>query len=210
MKILFYGDSITDAGRDGRSPLTVLGYGYPLFIGASLMTKYPGQFTFDDTGVSGNRIVDLYSRIKTDCWNRKPDVISILIGVNDVWHEVAAKNGVEADRFEKVYRMLIEDTLKVLPDVKLILMEPFILDSSVTAGNWELFYTEVRKRAEITEKLAKEYNLVFVPLQQMLTDACKIQPAEYWLADGVHPAPAGRQLIANAWIDAFEKNILGK
>lgn len=210
MKILFYGDSITDAGRDGRSPLTALGYGYPLFIGTELMVKYPGQFTFEDTGVSGNRIVDLYARIKADCWNRKPDVISILIGVNDVWHEAAVQNGVEADRFEKVYRMIIEDTRKVLPDVKFILMEPFILDSSVTKDNWEYFNTEVKKRAEATERVAKEYGLTFVPLQQILTDACKIQPAEYWLSDGVHPAPAGRKLIADAWIKAFEKDILGK
>ncbi|MBR4942505.1 MAG: hypothetical protein IKZ28_00600, partial [Clostridia bacterium] len=113
MRILFYGDSITDAGRNREEWGTEASFGcgyvkyaYPELqkLGCEVINR----------GISGNRVVDLYARIKVDCWNFKPDLISILIGVNDVWHELYGENGVEIDRFEKVYRMLIEDTLKKL------------------------------------------------------------------------------------------------
>ena len=128
MKILFYGDSITDAGRDRNNlkGLSGLGFGYVRSLADKLIGENPNKYDVVNTGISGNRIVDLYSRIKADCWNFEPDLISILIGVNDVWHEVGHKNGVELDRFEKVYRMLIEDTKKRLPNVKMMLLEPFV------------------------------------------------------------------------------------
>ena len=135
MKILFYGDSITDAGRDRETELRLddYGSGYVKYVVESLLAN---GYTFEDLvnrGISGNRVVDLYARIKVDCWNHNPDLISILIGVNDVWHEIEGKNGVELDRFEKVYRMLIEDTKAKLPNVKILIMEPFILKGAATA-----------------------------------------------------------------------------
>ena len=166
MKILFQGDSITDAGRN-REQLC-LGKGYPVMIGGELGAHFPGKYTFDNKGVSGNRIVDVYARIKVDCWNLEPDVISLLIGVNDVWHEFGNKNGVEPERFEKVYRMLIEDTKAKLPNIKFMLMEPFVLPGRATEAAWEDFSGTVYQLAEIVQKLAKEYNLSFVPLQEKL------------------------------------------
>lgn len=206
MKILFQGDSITDAGRN-REQLC-LGKGYPVMIGGELGAHFPGKYTFDNKGVSGNRIVDVYARIKVDCWNLEPDVISLLIGVNDVWHEFGNKNGVEPDRFEKVYRMLIEDTKAKLPNIKFMLMEPFVLPGRATEAAWEDFSGTVYQLAEIVQKLAKEYNLSFVPLQEKLNVACKLCPPEYWLGDGVHPTAAGHRLISDAWLEVFHKEIV--
>lgn len=206
MKILFQGDSITDAGRN-REQLC-LGKGYPVMIGGELGAHFPGKYTFDNKGVSGNRIVDVYARIKVDCWNLEPDVISLLIGVNDVWHEFGNKNGVEPERFEKVYRMLIEDTKAKLPNIKFMLMEPFVLPGRATEAAWEDFSGTVYQLAEIVQNLAKEYNLSFVPLQEKLNAACKLCPPEYWLADGVHPTAAGHRLISDAWLEVFHKEII--
>lgn len=206
MKILFQGDSITDAGRN-REQLC-LGKGYPVMIGGELGAHFPGKYTFDNKGVSGNRIVDVYARIKVDCWNLEPDVISLLIGVNDVWHEFGNKNGVEPERFEKVYRMLIEDTMAKLPNIKFMLMEPFVLPGRATEAAWEDFSGTVYQLAEIVQKLAKEYNLSFVPLQEKLNAACKLCPPEYWLGDGVHPTAAGHRLISDAWLEVFHKEIV--
>ena len=205
MKILFYGDSITDAGR-----LTdwVGGYsaGYVGEIAAELLCDYPQKFEIINTGISGNRIVDLYARIKADLWNHNPDVISILIGINDIWHEINNQNGVELDRFVKVYRMLIEDTLKKLPNVKIILCEPFVLEGSATSENIEKF-TEIKEYSKEIKALAEEYNLYFLPLQNALDKACTLAPPSYWLYDGVHPAKPGAKLIANEWIKFFKKTI---
>lgn len=209
MKILFQGDSITDVGRNTDRGSTIsMGQGYPLLVDARLSVKYPQQFQFLNFGISGNRVVDIYSRIKADFWNHQPDVFSLLIGVNDVWHEVGHHNGVDARRFENVYRMLIDDTLRELPELKIIAMEPFVLPGTATTGLEDYFRTEVSARAEAIRRVAGEYQLIFLPLQKLLDDACALAPASYWLSDGVHPTPAGHQLIADAWIDTFEKHIL--
>ena len=209
MKILFQGDSITDTGRNTNAgSLIAIGQGYAMIIDGKLSVSYPGKFTFENRGISGSRIVDVYSRIKCDCWNLEPDVLSLLIGVNDVWHEVAAMNGVDEKRFCNVYRMLVADTLERFPDMKMILMEPFVLKASATEGAWDTFYSETRKRAEVVRRVAEEFRQTFLPLQTMFEEAASLCPASYWLGDGVHPTPAGHQLIADKWLAAFEKEIL--
>ena len=211
MKILFQGDSITDTGRNTeRGSLLNIGQGYAMICASTLAAKYPNQFSFINRGISGNRIVDVYSRIKADCWNLTPDVLSILIGVNDVWHEIGGQNGVDADRFYRVYKMLVEDTKKALPDVRMILMEPFVLNCGATADNWDYFKTETALRAEAVKTIASECGQIFLPLQKMLDDACTLAPAEYWVGDGVHPTVAGHKLIADAWMRTFEEKILIK
>ena len=210
MKIVFFGDSITDMGRVyDAAPHTAhaFGKGYVFLASAELMAKYPKKFEILNRGISGNRIVDLYQRIKCDVWNHKPDVLSILIGVNDVWHEISRQNGVELDRFEKVYRMIIEDTKKVLPDIKIILMEPYILEVISTKDEIEKF-KEVYKYAEVVKKLASEYNLPFVPLQEKFNTLAKENGAECYMKDGVHPDPAGARVIADEWLNVFYKNVL--
>lgn len=207
MKILFLGDSITDAGRDRSNPDS-LGAGYPLLVSARLGLDRPGAFSFRNTGVGGDRSVDIYARLKRDCWNWEPDVLSLLAGVNDVWHELGEdRNGVDAERSYRICRMLVQDTLERLPGVRLLLMEPFVLPGSGTRGDWEVFSREVALRSRAVREIAGEFGACFLPLQALLEDACRHRPPEYWLMDGVHPTPAGHQLIADAWLELFRREI---
>lgn len=209
MKILFYGDSITDAGRDYTTDHEAASYGYGYVKCAVEKLLADGADVNDiwNRGISGNRIVDLYARIKVDCWNLQPDVLSILIGVNDVWHELDFKNGVELDRFEKVYRMLIEDTQNRLPNLKILLCEPFVLKGSATQEKYDEFL-QVYDYAKVVKKLADEYGLYFLPLQEKLSAAAeKSGSTEEYLVDGVHPAAAGAKLIADEWVKAFNEKI---
>lgn len=206
-KILFQGDSITDARREGEgfgSALAALGTGYPALIGAELMRKDPSALVIN-RGVSGNRVVDMYARWKADCINLAPDVLTILIGVNDVWHERNWQNGVEAEKFEKIYRMLIEETLQKLPGIKIILMGAFLTEGTVAEGDdFKDFSEEVKTRRQITEKIAKEYGLAYIDLQKVFDDALELAPAEHWTAEGVHPLAAGNALIKEAWMSVYD------
>ena len=209
MKILFFGDSITDMNRfrdheDGT--VYSYGVGYPNFIVGELSYKEPTRYEFINRGISGNRIVDLYARAKIDAWNHKPDVLSILIGVNDVWHEISRENGVELPRWERIYRSLIAETKERLPDTKIIICEPFILEGSATDGEerWARFL-EVKEYAKVAKKIAEDYGAYFVPLQEKFDEACQKAPADYWLRDGVHPTAMGHWIIKNAWMEGFSK-----
>lgn len=201
--ILFQGDSITDWGRNREQQLPNLdfGRGYVSMAAARILYDHPGKYTIYNRGIGGHRVVDLYARWKIDALNLKPDFISILIGVNDVWHEVDRQNGVEPERFEMVYRMMLEWTCQVLPGVKFLIMEPFALESDVVTPQ---FRADVEVRAAIAKKIAAEFDAIFLPLQDKLDAAAKLAPNAYWLQDGVHPAPAGAQLIADAWLEAAE------
>lgn len=203
MKILFQGDSITDAGRDRMNDAGV-GVGYPLLVKAALGYEAPAVHEFINRGISGNRIVDLYARIKADILNVKPDVMSILIGVNDVWHEMyPCPNGVDAEKFYKIYAMLIEEIKEALPEIKIMIMEPFVLKACATEGAWEVFREEVEKRAQMSRKIAEKYDLTFIPLQEGFDALMEKAPADYWLGDGVHPTPMGHEYIKNEWLKAF-------
>ena len=207
MKILFFGDSITDMGRNRESDgVFGLGKGYVFYAAGDLKKEDP-SIEVINRGISGNRIVDLYARIKADIINLKPDLMSILIGVNDVWHELGENpNGVELDRFIKVYDMLITDTLKVLPNLKIILLEPFVLKGGATEENYERFL-EVKEYAKAVKALAEKYSLEFLPLQDAFDKAAEKSCAEYYLYDGVHPDAAGARLIADEWIKLYNEKI---
>ncbi len=205
MRILFQGDSITDAGRDRDNDVGV-GVGYPLLVKSVLGFEAPGKYEFINRGISGNRIVDVYARIKADIINVKPDVMSILIGVNDVWHEfIECPNGVDAEKFYKIYDMLIEEVKEALPDIKIMILEPFVLKGFGTEERWAEFDKEVKLRAQMAKKIADKHNLSFIPLQDGFDSLAKdIQP-DYWLGDGVHPTAMGHEFIKNEWIKEFKK-----
>ena len=147
--ILFQGDSITDGRRD-RENDQYRGSGYATMVSAQLMYEQPGAFRCVNRGVSGNRILDVYARIRCDIENVQPDVMSLLIGINDVWHETNFGNGVNQERFERVLDLLLSDLRASLPQTKLMLLEPFVLKASATEGAWEEFRREtgLHKRAE--------------------------------------------------------------
>ncbi len=203
--ILFQGDSITDAGRDRARDGYNLGHGYATMVAGHLGSKYPDEYTYKNRAVSGNRIVDLYARIKVDLINLRPDLVSILIGINDVWHEISAQNGVCAEKFFKVYSDLIEEIKEALPDTKIMILEPFVLTGTATAEKLDIFSAETALRAKAAKEVAENNRLVFVPLQDRFNEAVKKAPAEYWLMDGVHPNPAGHGIITDAWLEGFKK-----
>ena len=207
--ILFQGDSITDAGRS-REDNANTGFGYPTFIAGYLGLEYPKQYNIINRGISGDRIVDLYARIKSDIINLKPDILSILIGVNDAAHDFFWQNGVEANKFSNIYSMLIEEIKEALPAVKIIIMEPFVLKGSLTKDSdecpkkWYYFDMEVKKRAEKAREIALKYDLIFISLQDKFDEAAKLTSNDYWLVDGVHPTAAGHELIKREWIKGFD------
>lgn len=198
--ILFQGDSVTDCGRTAcDDPDGNLGTGYPYFITARLWADRLGEeIRSVNRGISGNRVVDLYARWKKDALNLNPDVLSILIGVNDTWHEFLLQNGVEVPRYIEFYRKLIEWTRETLPKCKLVLCEPFVLETGFVTPEW---VSEIDQRRAAVHSLANEYGTMFVPLQRILSAAANKtgDPAKI-LGDGVHPTPLGHQLIADAWL----------
>ena len=213
-RILFQGDSITDCGRS-REVLTDVGNGYPYLVRAHYGLEKPGQFEIVNRGVSGNRSVDVYARIKADIINLKPDYMSILMGVNDVWHELAIGNGVATPKFEKIYTMLIEEVLEALPDIKLMILEPYALPGGATEGvledgrdKYTVFRKETEDKAAACRRVAEKFNIPFVPLQAKLDEMQKAYGTESVSGDGVHPNVTGHLLIARAWMEAFEKYYL--
>lgn len=210
--IVFQGDSITDCGRDRAEDSTNNGRGYPNMVQGSLSADFPYEYKFYNRGISGNRVVDLYSRIRMDMINLKPDYLSILVGINDVWHEYTRQNGVCAEKFEMVYGLIIEELKRDLPNLKIMILEPFVLPGFATEntdenpGRLEYFKNECTKRRWAAKKVADKYGLVFVPLQDLFNKVNADAPAPgYWLRDGVHPTPAGHELIKREWLKAFEK-----
>lgn len=208
--ILFQGDSITDAGRNKETHVH-MGYGYATMVAGELGANNPYGYRFYNRGISGNRVVDLFARMKSDMVNLKPDIMSILIGVNDVWHEYTRQNGVSAEKYELVYGLMIEELRRELPKLKIMILEPFVLPGSATENTkehpnrWEYFRDEVKLRAEAAKRIAQKYDLLFIPLQDTFTAANVDAPYDgYWLRDGVHPTAAGHTLIKCAWIKAFE------
>jgi len=212
MKILFQGDSITDVDRVRNSESFVelgfpqpYGNGYPLLVSARLGFECPKEYEFVNRGISGNRVVDLLGRMKADMINLKPDVMSILIGVNDVWHEYLTGNGICVEMYEELYNLLITEVKKALPDIRIMILEPFVLRGDGTEANYDEFRAEVLLRAAAAKRVAERNHLEFIPMQEKFDEAAKIAPANRWLGDGVHPTPAGHELIAREWIKQFQE-----
>lgn len=204
--ILFQGDSITDCGRNRDSAgtpnnLPGLGQGYAMMAAAELLSTRPADgLRVFNRGISGNRVVDLYARIQCDILNLKPDLLSILIGVNDTWHGKNPdwNNGVPIPKFERLYRELLKEVREALPGVKLVLCEPFVLRCGVVRDDW---VTEIDERRAVVAGLARDFGAVLVPFQSMFDEAVKKAPPEHWAADGVHPSAAGHLLMARCWLE---------
>ncbi|MBR4059478.1 MAG: SGNH/GDSL hydrolase family protein [Lachnospiraceae bacterium] len=208
--ILFQGDSITDANRSRENDANA-GVGYVTLVKGELGLNYPNEYEMYNRGISGNRVIDVYARMKKDIIKLKPDIMSILIGVNDVWHEISRQEGIDADKYFQIYSMLIEEIKEALPDVKIMIMEPFLLSGVATENTEEWpdrfiqFSTEVRKRAVKAKEIAEKFNLPFILLQEKFDEAAKLAPNNYWLRDGVHPTTAGHELIKREWIKYFNE-----
>lgn len=206
MKLLFFGDSITDMNRERETKERVHSYGdgYVFLVASKLQFTFPKKYEIVNCGISGNGIFHLYSRIYGDVWLEKPDVLTILIGVNDIIGGLG--NGVDVCRWGEIYRMLIEDTQKRLPNTKIILCEPFALKGTATNVIADKGFFEILKKyREEIRNISTEYGLPLVLLQEKFEEAAKKYGAEELLFDGIHPDMAGAMLIANEWLKTFEK-----
>ncbi|MEK3885176.1 SGNH/GDSL hydrolase family protein [Paenibacillus sp. PL2-23] len=207
--VLFQGDSITDAGRPREQGASALGQGYVNFIAGKLGFELADtRHRFVNRGISGNRVSDLYARWNEDAIYLKPDIISILIGVNDVWRIMHKLPEGASDRFERAYRHLLDETREVLPNTGLILCEPFILQAGIAVEGWEEWRGHLDGYRRIVAKLAEQYDAVFVGLQEQFDQAALRRDPAYWLNDGVHPTAAGHELIAREWIRAVQSSRL--
>lgn len=200
--ILFMGDSITDAGRSREDDYN-LGYGYATMTAGKLGCDYQGAFRFLNRGIGGNRSIDLLARIKRDLLNLKPDYMTLLIGVNDVWAELRSHNGGSAEEYEFNVDLLLTRVLQALPKLRIIVLEPFVLRGANTEEEFDAFDAEVRLCAHVAKRLAEKHGLLFVPLQEMLSAFATKTSAETVLADGVHPTYVGHELISRRLCDAF-------
>lgn len=200
---LFQGDSITDVGRV-RDWEGHLGAGYPAMAAGKIARNHPGEFRFVNKGISGERSTGLYTRCMFEMRECNPDYMSVLIGVNDVWHALGNGDVVRPKRYEQLLSMLVEDALEVFPDLKIAILEPFVLMGTATEGNWEAFDTNVRAVAKIAKQIADRYGLIFVPLQDKFDALASTTKAEDWLYDGVHPSVGGHEMIAAELVKALE------
>lgn len=206
---LFQGDSITDGNRTRNSDWNhVMGHGFAYLIASRLWYDHPEKkFQFFNRGVSGNKITDLAARWQSDTFDLKPDLLNILVGVNDT--EAAVKGNKEntTDQFESDYRKLLERTKEKLPDVQLVLCIPFLFPVGRVKDKLEVYQKELRPRQEIVRKLAKEFNAIEIDFQSEFDKALKKAAADYWIWDGIHPMPAGHELMARFWINEVHKKI---
>ena len=204
--ILFQGDSITDAGRNKELELPnnagSFGAGYANLIASWLLGEMADkELTIYNRGISGNKVFQLADRWDKDCLLLKPDVLSILIGVNDYWHFRNGKYDGTPGIYENDYRELLSRTKENLPDIKLVICQPFILtDTRAVNESW---IEPFREYQEIARKMADEFDAIWIPFQEAFNRAIEVAHPTYWAFDGVHPSMAGSQLMAEAWLEAI-------
>ena len=194
-RVLFQGDSITDGNR-GRSadPNHILGHGYVFIIAAKFGAAFPeAKLEFSNRGVSGNTVIDLEKRWQKDTLDLKPDVLSILIGVNDKGH------GVPLDQFERTYDKLLTDAKAANPQLKLVLCEPFVVNHHATTPQHGSPNADIAQRQAIVARLAKKHGAALVHFQTVLDRATERAPAIHWIWDDVHPTYSGHQILADEW-----------
>lgn len=199
--VLFQGDSITDAGRDAQSQdpnaAGALGNGYPYLVAAGALAAHPDRaLKFYNRGVSGNKVPDLEQRWSTDTIALHPDVLSVLVGVNDFWHKLSKGYTGTVEDYEKQYAALLDETRHAIPSVRLIVLEPFVLHCGAVTDQW---FPEFDARRAAAARVAARARATFIPLQRIFDERAKTAAPQYWAADGVHPTAAGHAVIADHW-----------
>ena len=209
MVIVFQGDSITDARREKEKQLpnqtSSLGSGYVALAAAELLRMHAGEdWLCYNRGISGNKVFQLADRWKEDCLDLKPDVLSILIGVNDFWHTLSHDYKGTVEVYEQDFRNLLGLTRSNLPDVKFIIGEPFSVygGTAINSSQWYPAFDGYRAAAK---RIAKEFDATWIPYQTIFDEALQKAGVEYWCPDGVHPSIAGNALMAKAWLEALDK-----
>ena len=202
MKILFQGDSITDAGRD-RSDCHSLGNGYPKYAAEFIKRNNPDmEFEFINLGISGNQTRDLVGRLDSDFIDVQPDIVSILIGINDVWHNAANKTWIPNEVFEERYRTVLQ-ALKDKTNAKIMMLEPFL----IPCADKRFFREDLAPKIETVRKLAREYADVYIPTDGLLASAFIGDYPLSYAADGVHPTAKGAEFIGRLYAEYIQKLI---
>ncbi|WP_428307898.1 SGNH/GDSL hydrolase family protein [Lacipirellula sp.] len=200
--LLFQGDSITDAGRSREAAgeansQPALGNGYAWLAASQLLVDRPGDgIKIFNRGISGNKVPNLDERWQADCVDLKPNVLSILIGVNDIWRTFDRGENGTAEIYEEGYHALVKKTKAALPDTTLVICEPFVLRCGAVTDAWFPKFDGYRAAAK---RVAEQAGAIFVPFQTMFDEASKIAPPERWAGDGVHPSADGAALMAHTW-----------
>ncbi len=197
MKILFQGDSITDADRN-RDDIHNLGNGYPKYAAKYLTDYFPAMdFEFIDLGIGGNQTIDLVNRLQSDFIDIQPDIVSILIGINDTWHRAGNREWLSDEKFEENYRTVL-DAIKEKTTAKIVMIEPFLLP----AQDKLYFREDLDPKIQIVRKLAREYADLFIPLDGILAAACVKTNWQAFSEDGVHPTyDIGADFIGHIYAD---------
>ena len=202
IKLLFQGDSITDAGRDKRNYYD-LGNGYPKFAASIIAEKYSDtSFEFINLGISGNRTGQLFDRFYSDGISLQPDIISILIGINDIWHRCPPNYILTTDeQIALNYREILK-RIKRETNAKIVILSPYVLD----AEDKEQMKKELSTVLPIIRELADEFADAYVPLDELFEKAMETQPEpRYYSDDGVHPNENGAKFIAEHYALAIDK-----
>lgn len=197
--VLFQGDSITDAGRD-RDNQNSLGGGYAMMAASMYQADNPKEdITFINKGISGNRAVDLKNRWDKDCIDLKPDVVSILIGVNDVWRKYDDKDPTSAEDFYNYYDGLLNRVMKET-EATIILCEPFLLHINEERASWR---EDLDPKIQVVRTLARKYKAFYVPFDGLFSANSVYKEPGFWAGDGVHPSLPGHALMAREWLKVF-------
>lgn len=207
--VLFQGDSITDAGRkrDRRAAndQRAMGNGYAWLAAAELLIARPDDdLKIHNRGISGNKVYQLAERWQSDCLDLEPDVLSILIGVNDLWHRINGTYDGTIKTYDKDLRALLDRTRQELPEVKLVLCEPFVLHVGAVGDE---FFPAIDDFRAAAAAIAGDFGAAWVPFQTTLNAAAELAAKEFWLNDGVHPTTHGAAVLANAWLRAVGDRI---
>lgn len=205
--ILFQGDSITDAGRNKAhyypNQSQGMGSGYVRHIVTELMGQNPtADLQFYNRGISGHRVFQLRDRWEDDCLHLSPDIVSIMIGVNDFWHTLDFGYDGTVEVYEKDLDELLARTIKTLPNIKILIGEPFVCIEG-TAIKPDLWKGEFEKYQAACRRVSDKHGATFIPYQAVFDEALKVAPTSYWCPDGVHPSMAGNYLMAQAWLKAY-------
>jgi lysophospholipase L1-like esterase len=199
--IVFYGDSITDCGRDRDAlPRTEAGWGngYAQVIAETLRAQKPElRLLFTNKGISGNRVYDLEERLERDVLSLRPELVSILIGINDVWREFDSNVPSPLEDFRASYRRILERVVGAGCEV--ILLDPFLLH---TKPEFEAWRAVLEPKIEVVRELAQDFAATHVPLDDIFEAASQKQRPAFWAEDGVHPSAEGHALIAQSWLQA--------
>ena len=227
IRILFQGDSITDGNRykDAESRWDLnhqIGHSYAYIIAARLTGKHPGKYMIINRGISSDCVDRAALRWQADTLDEKPDVLSILLGINgnreyDGYFTEGPEEHLE--HFDKTYRSLLDSAMAQNPRLKLVIIEPFILPVGRYKTHYEEFIGIFTRKREMIKRIAEDYGVIFIPIQEHLdklvldcapilkANGCDVDPMQYWLWDGVHPTEAMHGVIADLWLEAT-KDIL--